>query len=162
MSETVARGADERWADLYGECRPILFRAAALMVGESDAEELVQDGFERAMRQRRFFEQTREPCAWLRTVVVRLAISRLRRRALWQRLRPTSIEIAEPDPALLDLRRAILRLPPKQRAAVVMHYFYDADYDEIARALALNASSVGKLLTRSRRAMGQELEPDND
>jgi len=71
---------DERWACLYEEYRPALYRAAALMVGSADAEEVVHEAFERAMRERDFFERVREPKAWLRTVVARLALGRLRRR----------------------------------------------------------------------------------
>jgi DNA-directed RNA polymerase specialized sigma24 family protein len=48
---------DERWTGLYEECRPAPYRAAALMVGAADAEEVVQEAFERAMRERDFFEQ---------------------------------------------------------------------------------------------------------
>lgn len=160
MSEIRDADADRRWGELYAECRPALYRTAALMVGVAEAEEIVQDAFERAFRQRAFLDETREPCAWLRTVVVRLAISKLRRHALWNRIwRTAAVANLEPDPALVDLRRAVLRLPPTQSAAVVMRYFHDADYAEIASVLNIEASSVGKLLTRARRALRDAIEP---
>ena len=51
------------------------------MVGSADAEELVHEAFERAMRKAAFFDEVREPVAWLRTVCARQALGRLRRRS---------------------------------------------------------------------------------
>src|SRR3972149_4045375 len=73
---------DARWQALYQACRPTLYRSAALVVGEAEAEEVVQDAFERAMREPDFFGRVREPLAWLRTVSTRVALGRLRRRGL--------------------------------------------------------------------------------
>ena len=127
-------------------------------MGESEAEELVQDAFERAMRQRQFFEDVREPRAWLRTALARLAISRMRRRAVWERIRPRRVPaISDPDPECIDLRRALLLLPPSQRTAIVLHHYQGASYAEVAEALNMETSSVGKLLTRARRALRDQL-----
>src|SRR5439155_1728543 len=41
---------EARWATLYEDSRPLLYRAAALMVGTAEAEEVVQETFERAMK----------------------------------------------------------------------------------------------------------------
>ncbi|MGH2451789.1 MAG: RNA polymerase sigma factor [Candidatus Limnocylindria bacterium] len=154
---------DARWERLYMEFRPVLYRAAALMVGDGEAEELVQDAFERAMRQQRFFDEVREPRAWLRTALARLAISRLRRRSVWERIRPPHApEISDPDPGCLDLRRALLALSAPQRAAIVLHHYHGAGYGEVAEALGLEPSSIGKLLTRARRALRDELRQETD
>lgn len=119
----------------------------------------MQDAFERAMREARFFDEVREPAAWLRTVATRLAISRARRRAVWGRILP---RLREPevsyDPAILDLRRALEALPPQQRAAVVLRYYVGADYEEIADAVGLAPSSVGPLLSRIRSKLREALQ----
>lgn len=149
---------EERWRALYAECRAPLFRAAALMVGEGDAEELVQDAFERALRTPRFFANVREPRAWLRTTLVHLAVSRLRRHAVWERIRPRRATFVEgPDAETVDLRRALLRLRPEERAAIVMYHYYGAPYTEIAIALGAQPASIGKLLTRARRSLAASL-----
>lgn len=115
----------------------------------------MQDAFERAMRQADFFGDVREPFAWLRQVVVRLAVSRLRRRALSDRLLSVWQEHpVEPD---LEVEWAVRRLPPTQRGAVVMRYYFRADYREIAAALGLSESSVGKTLARARVALRDDL-----
>ena len=120
------------------------------MVGAAEAEEVVQEAFERAMREPGFFERVTEPAAWLRTVTARGALGRLRRRRVLERLRlrpaSTGLEAWE----RVDLAVALTRLPAHERVAVVLRYFADASYDEIADALGIASSSVGPLLTRAR------------
>ncbi len=151
----MAAGHDARWHALYTACRPPLYRAAALLVGEGEAEEVVQDAFEKAMREPDFFEKVREPVAWLRTVATRTALGRLRRRALLDRAqRFFGRQDHQTGPGRsVDLQTALGRLPPKQRAAVILRYYHDAPYAEIAAALEVDAESVGPLLTRARAAL---------
>jgi RNA polymerase sigma factor (sigma-70 family) len=150
----MAAALDARWNALYTACRSSLYRTAALLVGEGEAEEVVQDAFERAMREPAFFERVRDPIAWLRTVTTRAALGRLRRRALWDRARSVlGRSDHAPDPQRADLFSALERLPPKQRAAVVLRYYHDAPYAEIASAIDVDPESVGPLLSRARAAL---------
>jgi len=149
---------DPRWEQIYAECRPPLYRVAAFLVGDAEGEEIVQDAFERAMRQKDFFNEVAQPLAWLRTVVVRLAVSRLRRRAVWDRIFPLLERRdqmqASTDP---DLEAAIRRLPPQQRGAIVLRYYFGADYAEIASTLRLSEASIGKTLSRARAVLKEDL-----
>lgn len=150
--------ADPRWQALYAACRPALYRSAALLVGEAEAEEVVQDAFERAMRERDFFTKVRDPVAWLRTVSTRAALGRLRRRGLFDRaLAIVGRQDHQVDPLRTDLEAALTRLPAKQRAAVVLRYYHDAPYAEIASALKIDVESVGPLLTRARAALRESM-----
>ena len=148
---------DQRWARLYEEYRPLLYRTAALMVGASEAEELVQETFERGMHEANFFDEVREPIAWLRTVVARRAIGRLRRRHVWERLhlRPAEDPVQPWERA--DLAVALGKLSARDRVVVVLRYYHDASYDEIAAATGTASSSVGPILTRARARMREAL-----
>lgn len=155
----MAAAPDARWQALYAACRPTLYRSAALLVGEAEAEEVVQDAFERAMREGDFFTKVKDPVAWLRTVSTRVALGRLRRHALFDRaLRIIGRDDHHEDPRRADLAAAIGRLPAKQRAAVVLRYYHDAPYAEIASALEMDVESVGPLLTRARTALREALK----
>lgn len=150
---------DARWQALYAACRPTLYRSAALLVGEAEAEEVVQDAFERGMREPDFFTKVRDPMAWLRTVSTRVALGRLRRQALFDRaLSVIGRDDHHVDPSRTDLEAALSRLPPKQRAAVVLRYYQNAPYAEIASALEMDVESVGPLLTRARAALRESLK----
>jgi RNA polymerase sigma factor (sigma-70 family) len=155
----MAAALDARWHALYTACRPTLYRSAALLVGEGEAEEVVQDAFERAMREPDFFGRVRDPLAWLRTVATRAALGRLRRRALLDRAqRFLGRQDHQIDPHRTDLEAALQRLPAKQRAAVVLRYYHQAPYSEIASALDMDEQSVGPLLTRARAALRDALK----
>ena len=151
----VNSGPDSRWECLYVAQRERLYRAAAAMVGAEEAEDVVQEAFARAINESDFFDEVRNPSAWLQRVVVRLAITRLRRRALTERIvarfRP------HPPEQDLEIEWALRRLPATQRGAVILRYYFRAGYDEIAAALGLSAASVGKILTRARAALREDL-----
>jgi len=116
-----------------------------------------------------FLDEIEVPVAWLRQVTVRLAVSRLRRRAVWTQLKQIlgAADVAahadgRAGPAgsdtHLDLTAAIRRLSPSARGAIVLHYYFAADYREIAAALGLRESSVGKTLARAREALRADLQ----
>jgi DNA-directed RNA polymerase specialized sigma24 family protein len=67
----------------------------------------------------------------------------------------------------LDVRRALMSLPRRQREATVLRYYLDLDVAEVARALRINEGTAKTTLHRARRslavALGEEkLEEAND
>lgn len=147
------------WDDLYTQSRVVLYRTAALLLPPEEAEEVVQEAFERAFRSDRFRGETQVPLAWLRTAVGRLAVDRLRRRRLWERIRAMRLVpgVSESASSRLEVRDALRRLPPRQRVALVLRYYQDAPYDEIADALSMKTESVGPLLSRAKQALREAL-----
>ena len=49
-------------------------------------------------------------------------------------------------------------LPPTDRAAITLHYWYDCSYQEIAQTLDLTVSAVKSRLYRARRVMAEMME----
>jgi RNA polymerase sigma-70 factor (ECF subfamily) len=62
----------------------------------------------------------------------------------------------------LDLARALLRLPARQRAAVVLHYLEDRPVEEIAVTLGVSASTVKHHLLRARARLAAVLGEDHE
>lgn len=143
---------DDRWDCLYRDYRDELYRGACLLVGAHDAEEVVQETFERAMREPQFFERVQNPAGWLRVVGARRALTRLRRAQRWQAIQ-SLLRPAPPPETDLDLESALTRLPATQRGAVVLRYYHGLDYAEVAAALGVAPASVGPILTRARAAL---------
>jgi RNA polymerase sigma-70 factor (ECF subfamily) len=144
------------WDGLYASARPFLYRTAALLLPPEEAEEVVQEAFERAVRTDGFRRDTHEPVAWLRTVVGRLALDRLRRRRVWERIRGLLLT-APATERESELRAALRELPARQRVALVLRYYQDAPYNEIAEALRIQTESVGPLLSRAKAALREAL-----
>jgi len=66
---------------------------------------------------------------------------------------PTSGERVE------QVRAAVAGLPPNQRAVVVLRYFHEFSYAEMADILATSVSAVDALLHRARRSLYEKLGP---
>jgi RNA polymerase sigma factor (sigma-70 family) len=117
-------------------------------VGRERAEDAFQETFLRALTaygRLRHGEQLR---AWVLTIASRVAID-LHRRAGEPAEELPELEHVDGRPAYEELAFLTDSLPPKERAAVVLRYGYDLDYDQIAAALdsstvaARQAASAG-------------------
>jgi RNA polymerase sigma factor (sigma-70 family) len=155
----------EEWLDpqsqfplLYEREYQSVFRTIrAMVLDQSDAEDLTQECFARAYRARRGYKPDAPPSAWLHRIAVNTAISHLRRRRLAKFL-PLKVEQSGDDQ---DLRRveerslveqAMADLSPKLRAAVVLQYFEDRPREEIAKILGVPPGTVA---SRVANAMAQ-------
>ncbi|WP_203989970.1 SigE family RNA polymerase sigma factor [Sphaerisporangium rufum] len=134
-----------------------LLRTAVLVCGATrhDAEDLVQGALEKVYRH---WPRIRHdnPEAYVRRVVVNLAISRTRRRRVLQEIafaRPPDTAAPELDPELRDVLLAELRLlPARMRAVVVLRYW--EDMSETATA-ALLGCSTGTVKSQAARGLAR-------
>jgi RNA polymerase sigma factor (sigma-70 family) len=60
------------------------------------------------------------------------------------------------------VRAAIAALPEKYRLPILLAYYDDASYDEIAEALGLSRNHVGVLLLRGKQALRKTLAPSEE
>jgi RNA polymerase sigma-70 factor (ECF subfamily) len=151
----------------YEATYPAAFRTAFGIVGDrTRADDIAQDAYVLAYRDRARFRGDAPARAWLLRIVVNRAISSVRGP------RPTvvTLDVAEaPDPAdpndapariaaSLSMEEALRHLAPRDRAAVVLRYYHDLDYAAIGEILGLSATNVGVILHRSlerlRRTLG--------
>jgi RNA polymerase sigma-70 factor (sigma-E family) len=152
------REEDEReFEEFVGRSADRLLRSAVLLVGDrSAAEDLLQGALERTYR-----HWSRvgggQPEAYVRRALVNAATSR------WRRIRIREVPLAfgdepEADVGLADhadrlstrdgLVRALLTLPPRQRAVLVLRYLDDLPEAEVAAALGCSVGSVKSQASR--------------
>jgi RNA polymerase sigma-70 factor (sigma-E family) len=133
-----------------------LHRAAYLLCGDWHlANDLVQDTLVRAFRHWRRVERADNPAAY----VHRILVNEFKR--YWQRHRDLPvradsdrIEIIVPDVSdevvnRADLLRALLRLPARQRATVVLRYLEGMSERETAAVLRCSAGTVKSQAARA-------------
>jgi RNA polymerase sigma-70 factor (ECF subfamily) len=129
---------------------------AAMSGNRSDAEELAQEAYLRLLTRWDTVSRYEDPEAWLRTVAVRLMISR-QRRATVARLRLPLLagrhSSPEPSPDAVTLQDALLRLPTDQRVVVLLHHVADLPVEDIARELEVPLGTVKSRLSRGRAAL---------
>jgi RNA polymerase sigma-70 factor (sigma-E family) len=133
----------------YGD----LVRLATLLTrGQDTAEDLVQEAFVRAARRLEDLPED-EARPYLLTTVVNLWRNRLRRLSLESRrgLSPTPA----PGPSLEErdaLWQAIIKLPARQRACLVLRYYEDLTEAETATVLG---RSIGTVKSQTSRALAR-------
>ncbi len=141
-------------ADQYDQVRATL----TLFTGDRRlAEELAQEAFVKVCQHWEKVRTMEAPGAWAHRVGINLAISRARRHRVERRVvarvgarRPADLPGADEGLADDELRRAVLALPPDDRAALVLRYHADLSVAETARALGI---PEGTVKTRTRRAL---------
>ena len=158
---------DEIVARLFDEHYRGLCRLAGLLLGDSAAaEEVVQEAFLRTFSG---WWRVRHPerAQWyLRTSVVNLCTSRLRRRTTEDRgnrvtwydaTRGGETGGTDPSDDALSIAELVRRLPPRQRDAVVLRYYEDLPEVEIARILGCAVGTVKSQLSKARATLAHAL-----
>ena len=142
-----------------------LIRSAYLLTGDQHlAEDLVQSALARTYRVWRRHGIVDGPEAYTRKVMYHLQVSWWRRRRVRENLAATLPDLAsatDPDvETRLALRAALLLLPDRQRAVIVLRYFDDLTEAATAEALGL---TLGAVKTHARRGLQRlrELVPDS-
>jgi RNA polymerase sigma-70 factor (sigma-E family) len=136
---------------------PRLKRLAFLLTGDLDrAEDLLQSAYVKALPRWSRIRAYDEPDAYMRRVMVNS------RTSIWRKLRGEVLTAEIPEHAVADgtdgyavaddLRVALLALPPKQRAAVVLRHYCDLSEAETA---ALMGVSVGTVKSQTSRGLAR-------
>ena len=144
-------------AAAFDPLRLSLVRIAYRMLGSvADAEDVVQDAFLRWLDVDR--DAVREPAAFLRRVVTRLCLDRLKsvRReretyvGTW--LPEPIVESGEdePDDVTLPLLMALERLSPLERAAFLLHDVFGLGFEEVAATIGREPAACRQLASRAR------------
>lgn len=136
-----------------------LLKAGVLLTGSREtAEDLVQETFLRAAPQVGSIEPT-EQLPYLRTIELNLFRNILRRRRLekrWHRLEPPRNDAAFEDAD--EVWRAVLELPARQRACLVLRYYEDLTERETAEALRCSVGTVKSQTSRALEHLRKGLE----
>ena len=143
---------------------PILLAAArAIVLDDREAEDLVQATFEIAIRR---IGDLREPAAlrgWLLTIQAREAFRVKRRLRRILHLDPMVAEVPSPPTPTTDdivLRDALRRLPPRVRAAIVLHHLAGLPVADVASALGTSPNTVKTQLKQGLERLRKDLGDD--
>lgn len=153
---------------------PVYNLAYRMLGNAGEAEEAAQEAFLRAYIHLDSYDPQRSFSTWLLSITSHYCIDQLRRRRMT--ILPLKEEIAEPgrltnaspNPEAVITRREreawiqqmLSTLSPTDRAAVLLHYWYDHSYKEIAQVLDLTVSAVKSRLYRARRSLAEMIEGD--
>ena len=154
--------AFDEWVTARG---PALLRLARVLTGDDSlAEDVVQEALSRALPRWSRISGVADPYAYVRRMVVN------EHTLWWRRFRrrespvaePVGPEVAAPAPAGGKddhdlIWAACRRLPEVQRTAVVLRFYEQLEYAEIAELTGVREGSVRSRVSRGLAALRQDL-----
>jgi RNA polymerase sigma-70 factor (sigma-E family) len=158
-------GRDEALSRLFEAHYADTVRLAFYLTGSWPvAEDLAQEAFVRLWRRWGGLRDHHTALGYLRTTVVNLSRSTLRRRLLELRHQHTvSQQSQDADPvARLDVARALAGLPAGKRACVVLRHLADLSVEETAAVLGISTGSVKSQTHKGLRLLGAALSDRDD
>ncbi len=135
------------------------------------AEDAAQDAFVRAYRGLDRYDPSQPFAAWVMGIARNHCIDLLRRRRHGElRLGDEAAERAAAEAESVEgvdalvinersdkVRAALAALPEKYRLPIVLVYYDEASYDDIAEVLGISRNHVGVLLLRGKQALRKAL-----
>ena len=162
MEAAITAPRDHAFHSFFEKHHAELARLAYLVTGEADVtDDLAAEAMLEVWRHWDRVAAADSPIAYARGVLTNLARNRIRRlyrerrgllglNLLW-RERAQDVDVS----AVVDVRRALTRLPYRRRACVVLRYAFDLSERETARTLGI---SVGTVKSQTSRGVAQLTE----
>lgn len=174
MINGVLAGDRSAFTGLVNTYQTAVFNLCYRMLGDRcEAEDAAQEAFLRAYSQIHRYDIERPFKTWLFSIAAHYCIDRLRRRRIvWlgiddeplqyhpalRESSPGPQEMAERGERRDGVQALLQQLSPQDRAAIVMRYWYDLSYEEIAEATGVSISSVKSRLHRARVTLGEMMQ----
>jgi RNA polymerase sigma-70 factor, ECF subfamily len=167
----LKKGDQQAFADLVERYQRPVFNLTYRMLGEAgEAEDAAQEAFFRAYQHIDRYDSDRPFKTWLLSIASNYCIDKIRKRRL------TWLSLDEPLPAHPALNskspgpeeaitgserdaavhQLLNQLPADYRAAVILRYWYDMSYAEIAEMLDTTESAIKSRLFRARQTLAEE------
>ena len=178
MSESqIIKQALDGDLDAFGDLvrlyeRPV-FNLAYRMLGEAgEAEDAAQEAFIKAYSNLHRYDVERSFKTWMLSITSNHCIDRLRKRRLTylsldEPLPPHPAlvsDFANPESAALaeersvEVQQLLKGLSEEYRLVVILRYWYDLSYAEIAEMLDTSESAVKSRLFRARQALSKQID----
>lgn len=160
-------GDDEAFAELVEAYQSPVYNLCHRMLGDGrEAEDAAQEIFLKAHRNLRRYDPERRFLNWILSIASNHCIDRLRKRR-WKLVSLEAVrsdkgrQAYEPGPEgrlaqkeeEQRLRSLLMNLNPVDRAAVIMHYWHDYSYEEIAEVLSMSIPALKSRMHRARRQL---------
>jgi RNA polymerase sigma-70 factor, ECF subfamily len=166
------QGDEEAFAKLVEAYQRPIYNLAYRMLGSpGEAEDAAQETFLRAYTRLHTYDSSRKFSSWILSIGSHYCIDRLRRRrgstvSMEEILSERWLPDNEPRPEqrTLDSEREALiqsmlhKVAPQYREVLVLRYWHDCSYEDIAEITKTSVSAVKSRLHRARNAIADALE----
>lgn len=175
--EATRQGDQDAFAELVYTFQDPVYNLCYRMLGDTaEAEDATQEAFLRAYLNIQRYDIARSFKTWVMSIASNHCIDRLRKRRM-QYLslddEPTAATLAlssddpQPEQATLANERSeriqllLSQLTPDYRVAVILRYWYDYSYAEIAEVMDTTESAIKSRLFRARQSLAELIGDSN-
>ncbi len=168
-------GNDAAFAVLYRACVRRIFGVCYHILGSgADAEDATSEVFMKVRANLASYNPSQPFEGWLYRIAVNHCVDWLRKRKgermVWSD--PDPIEAVVPDKApnplaemvsgeeIAAVKRILQEMPARLRVPLVLRFYNEMSYDEIARALEMNRHTVGVMIFRGKRELARRLRTE--
>lgn len=151
LIRSAREGDGSAFAELLRPAYLVAFRVAyGLLHNADDAEDAVQEAAFTAWRKLGNLREGSRLQPWFLAIVANRCRTIAKRRFLSLSADQAEVEIETVDvPSVVDLRRALARLDHEQRLVLVLRYYLDLPYEEIAATLGISAKAARTRVERA-------------
>ncbi|UKV12841.1 RNA polymerase sigma factor [Thalassospiraceae bacterium SW-3-3] len=138
---------------------PHLRRFARSLVSDRDrADDLVQDCLERAIRKHHLWHRTGSVRSWLFKILYNVFVNQYRKKMAEIPMDDAVPELSVPARqekrmVCMDIGQALEKLPPNQKAVILLVALEGVTYDEAAEVLDISVGTVRSRLSRGRDSL---------
>jgi RNA polymerase sigma-70 factor (ECF subfamily) len=154
--------------DLYEEYAGFVGAMASRILGRAvEVDDVVQDVFASAVRSLKRREDEREIRGWLAKVTVRRCVRQLRFRRIWAVVdlapSPSYERLADPGAGpeerqlLIEVYRALDRLPARERVAWVLRHVEGESLDRVAVLCGCSLATAKRRISRAHDTLRRDL-----
>jgi RNA polymerase sigma-70 factor (ECF subfamily) len=163
LMQRIGRGDARAYRSMVEQHLGSVTRFSERILGNrSEAEDVAQETFLRLWTQAARWTPNAQPKTWLYRVARNLCIDRLRKLHPTDNVdlqttseRPSGLLIRKQT--ALQVERAMLALPERQRAAITLVHYEGLDSSEACQVLEVSLEALESLLARARRSLREQL-----
>jgi len=175
LVERVLQGDKAAFGEIVNQYNALMMRTAYMIIGDRDiAEDAVQDALIQAWQHLHGLRESGALRPWLMRIVVNQCISYKRkatraaafvRQSLAEQTTHLAAAIADDHKGRIerdwDLAETVKKLPEKQRAVIVLHYYHGMTLPSMAQALHISENTLKKRIQAALNNLRRVLRPDN-
>jgi len=175
LVEKVLQGDKDAFGAIVNQYNALMMRTAFMIIGDRHiAADAVQDALIQAWQHLPGLREAGALRPWLMRIVVNQCISYKRkaartaafvRQSLADQSTQLAAEIADDHKGRLerdwDLAETVKKLPPKQQAVIMLHYYQGMTLPSMAQALNISENTLKKRIQAALNNLRRVLHPDD-
>jgi RNA polymerase sigma factor (sigma-70 family) len=168
--ERTLAGDPNAFEIIFDQYKNLVYRTAYLILDSAnDAEDALQEIFLKAYRSLRSYDESKAAFStWIYRITVNHCLNQRRKFLVLIRPRELSKESDTKDQVSLEeklsdqeaIERALQKLSQKLRVVIILRYFLDLSYSEIAQVLDVPLGTVKSRLNLGLKKIREELQSD--